>query len=106
MERPYIYLFGPYKLKIDRAVAGGMEPYVRYTIANYGRTPATIRSISGGISVGTDKPGDELPDAATPWRMQKPVYAKGMNANLAPLCRTGWTTRRPPSMKYAGLGLG
>jgi hypothetical protein len=73
LERPYMYIFGPYKLAYVNE--GFFAVGVKYTVANYGRMPATIEGIYGGFSVGKEQPSDELEDAATFWRMQRPIYA-------------------------------
>lgn len=51
LERPYIYIFGA------KGIEGEFERedpyyYLEYSVANYGRTPATIEGLSVGISVG------------------------------------------------------
>jgi hypothetical protein len=52
LERPYVYIFGVKGLERD---SERMDPYdlLKYSVANYGKTPASIEVAAFGISVGT-----------------------------------------------------
>jgi hypothetical protein len=63
LERPYIYVFNPEGLGLE---SNREDPFyfVKYQVANYGKTPATIDGVFIGISVGS------LPDESYqvgPW---------------------------------------
>ena len=49
LERPYIYIFGAKGVELE---SGNPNWFLKYSVANYGRTPATIETISTKISVG------------------------------------------------------
>lgn len=51
LERPYVYVFDVLPPAVFRGRAVTQQPVVRYSVANYGKTPATIISISAGVSV-------------------------------------------------------
>jgi hypothetical protein len=52
LERPYIYVFNAKGLELE---SNREDPFyfVKYQIANYGKTPATIDGVFVGISVGS-----------------------------------------------------
>ena len=75
MERPYIYLFGAYKLQIHEKVSDGDTPFIRFHIANYGRTPGRLEMFELSLCSGKNGPDKPLTDAWTPFRMRQPVYA-------------------------------
>ncbi len=56
LERPYLYISNPKGLELE---AHTPDPYhyVTYQVANYGKTPATIKEFFAAISVGK-VPGD------------------------------------------------
>jgi hypothetical protein len=56
IERPYIYAFGVHKLITDRTVVGGFTPFIKYTVANYGKTPAVIEMVEAGMIVLNEIP--------------------------------------------------
>ena len=60
LERPYVFIFGVSKLEISRDRPLNQQPHVKYVVANYGKTPATIESIRAGI-VAHDEPIAPLP---------------------------------------------
>jgi hypothetical protein len=49
LERPYLFVFGVKYLKIDAERSGELEPFVEYTVANYGKTPAIVENIGAGF---------------------------------------------------------
>jgi hypothetical protein len=53
LERPYVYIFGVKDLRRD---SDRMDPYdfLKYSVANYGKTPASIESAAFGISIGIE----------------------------------------------------
>jgi hypothetical protein len=51
IERPYIYIFNPSGLKIDLDQEDPFH-YFKYSIANYGKTPARIEGAFVGVSAG------------------------------------------------------
>lgn len=63
LERPYIYVFGIKGLECD---FDQMEPYdfLKYSVANYGKTPASLESSCLRISIGTSP---EVPVTVRPW---------------------------------------
>jgi hypothetical protein len=54
LERPYIYIFGVSQIEMSGGVC------VKYSVANFGRTPARITLIAAGISTHPDNPIDPL----------------------------------------------
>jgi hypothetical protein len=75
-ERPYIYAFGVYKFRVDKDVVGGYEPFIRYSVANYGKTPGVIEEVLAGISTsGAGVPDDLLHPEGTHWLLRHPVFA-------------------------------
>ncbi len=50
LERPYIYIFGVNQFEIDNDPPKPNNPHVKFTVANYGKTPATITITAAGIS--------------------------------------------------------
>jgi len=50
LERPYVYIFGVHQIEVDRGSHFGSQPQVKYTVANFGKTPAQIRILAAGIS--------------------------------------------------------
>jgi hypothetical protein len=52
LERPYIYIFDAKGLLLDDEREDPYH-YLTYTVANYGKTPATIDGVFVGISVGS-----------------------------------------------------
>lgn len=76
LERPYIHAFGAYKLEIDRAVVGGFEPFVRYSVANYGKTPAVLEDVIAYMIVsGETGPAGPPDDRGVHWLLRTPVFA-------------------------------
>jgi hypothetical protein len=63
LERPYVYIFGAKGLA---RYSETMDPYdfLKYSVANYGKTPASIVSAALVINVGT---GPETPIDVGPW---------------------------------------
>jgi hypothetical protein len=55
LERPYVFIFGVRKFETERT---RLVPFVRYSVANYGKTPAIIMHAAAGISMGS---GPDLP---------------------------------------------
>jgi hypothetical protein len=51
LERPYVYIFDPAGLEFEH---NREDPYyyVKYKVANYGKTPATIEALLVGVNVG------------------------------------------------------
>jgi hypothetical protein len=51
LERPYVYVFYPEGLELE---SNREDPfyYVKYRVANYGKTPATIEAVFADVSVG------------------------------------------------------
>jgi len=75
-ERPYIYAFGVYKFIVDKAVVGGYTPFIRYSVANYGKTPGVIEEVLAGISTSAlGRPKDLLHPEGTHWLVRHPVFA-------------------------------
>jgi hypothetical protein len=56
LERPYIYIFNPQGLFFDEEREDPFH-YLKYAVANYGKTPATIDAIFTGINAGPS-PGE------------------------------------------------
>jgi hypothetical protein len=57
LERPYIYIYGVSRFEHDFESATNC---VKYTVANFGKTPATITIMAAGISTFHDGPTDPL----------------------------------------------
>jgi hypothetical protein len=75
-ERPYIYAFGAYKFRVDVTVVGGYTPFVRYSVANYGKTPGVIEEVLAGISTSSaGVPNDLLHPEGVHWLLRHPVFA-------------------------------
>jgi hypothetical protein len=51
IQRPYIYVFGVDRLLTSPQVPG-LTPYVEYSVANYGQTPAVIEIVNVGFFSG------------------------------------------------------
>src|SRR5262245_18103727 len=60
LERPYVYIFGVNRLEFDRNDSLSDTPHIKYTVANYGKTPANITILAAGISSFSDGPLDPL----------------------------------------------
>lgn len=60
LQRPYVYIFGVHKLEYDDADPVADVPHVKYSVANYGKTPAAIRIIVAGIGTHPEQPLDPL----------------------------------------------
>jgi hypothetical protein len=75
LERPYLYIFNPSGLKID---LDQEEPfhYFRYSVANYGKTPARIERAFVGISAGV---APKQPVAVIGWDdfLVSPLFVTG-----------------------------
>jgi hypothetical protein len=56
LERPYVFAFGVRRLEADTERVGGFEPFVTYSVANYGKTPAIIENVRVGFSIGEFHP--------------------------------------------------
>ena len=56
LERPYLFVFGVKYLKIDAERSGELEPFVEYTVANYGKTPAIVENIGAGFEAASEEP--------------------------------------------------
>ena len=56
LERPYLFVFGVKYLKIDAERSGELEPFVEYTVANYGKTPAIVENIGASFEAAGDEP--------------------------------------------------
>jgi hypothetical protein len=63
LERPYVYIFGAKGLE---RYSETMDPYdfLKYSVANYGKTPASIKSAALGINVGA---APAPPEDVGPW---------------------------------------
>jgi hypothetical protein len=75
LERPYLYIFNASGLKIDLDQEDPFY-YLKYSVANYGKTPARVESASIGINVGV---APEQPDAAIGWHdfLVSPFFVTG-----------------------------
>lgn len=51
LERPYLYVFNLEGLELEAEVESPFH-YVKYDVANYGKTPATIEAVFANISAG------------------------------------------------------
>jgi hypothetical protein len=56
LERPYIYIYGVHQIQ----TTPGTSNWVKYSVANLGRTPAKIASFAAGMSIHPHKPLDPL----------------------------------------------
>ena len=57
IQRPYLYIYGVSHIETQGSIEPGPGgPYVTYTVANFGRTPATIRILAAGISTHPKEP--------------------------------------------------
>jgi hypothetical protein len=52
VQRPYVFVYGLSKLKTSNAVSAN-TPYVEYSVANYGQTPAVIENVGASFYSGT-----------------------------------------------------
>jgi hypothetical protein len=75
LERPYLYIFNASGLKIDLDQEDPFY-YLKYSVANYGKTPARVECASIGINVGV---APEQPDAAIGWHdfLVSPLFVTG-----------------------------
>jgi hypothetical protein len=75
LERPYLYIFNASGLKIDHDQEDPFY-YLKYSVANYGKTPARIESASIGINVGVEP---KQPDAVVGWHdfLVSPLFVTG-----------------------------
>jgi hypothetical protein len=75
LERPYLYVFNPSGLEIDFDQEDQFH-YLKYSVANYGKTPARIESASIGINVGVEP---NQPDAVRGWHdfLVSPLFITG-----------------------------
>lgn len=75
LERPYLYVFNPSGLKIDHDQEDPFH-YLKYSVANYGKTPARVESASIGINVGVEP---KQPDAVVGWHdfLVSPLFVTG-----------------------------
>jgi hypothetical protein len=75
LERPYLYVFNPSGLKIDHDQEDPFY-YLKYSVANYGKTPARVESASIGINVGV---APKQPDAVIGWHdfLVSPLFVTG-----------------------------
>jgi hypothetical protein len=75
LERPYIYIFNPsgFELELNQE-----DPfyYFRYSVANYGKTPARIESAFVGMSAGAEP---KQPRAVIGWDdfLVSPLFTSG-----------------------------
>lgn len=60
LERPYVYIYGVSRFEKLRSRPMNEGPIVNYSVANWGKTPATIGRIKAGISTHSDGPLDPL----------------------------------------------
>ena len=74
-ERPYIYVFGPDRLRVDKHVVGGFEPFLTYTVANYGKTPAHVQEAFAEIIPGIDRVPEISPDERIHLLLRSPILA-------------------------------
>jgi hypothetical protein len=82
LERPYIFVFGLTRLQAD---VNGIDYFVAYNVANYGKLPAIIDSISVGFETSDNgEPG--LPTHATEGHelVVSPVMPNGDRRNDIP----------------------
>ena len=56
LERPYLFVYGVTTIMHDPNHGSGFEPFVRFEIANHGKTPAIIESAAIGFSVDSISP--------------------------------------------------
>lgn len=56
LERPYLFVYGVTTIMQDPKRVGGLESFVRFNVANHGKTPAIIESVEIGFSVDPAAP--------------------------------------------------
>jgi hypothetical protein len=59
LERPYIFIYEPKPFAISRSKPMNQQPFVKYTVGSWGKTPAIVKFISTVINTG-DEPGMPL----------------------------------------------
>jgi hypothetical protein len=76
LERPYLYIFNPSGLQSDDDQEGDPFHYFKYSVANYGKTPARVESASIGMNVGVEP---KQPDALVGWHdfLVSPLFITG-----------------------------
>ena len=73
IERPYIFVIGVEKFGIDQT----NRAIVKLTAANYGKTPAVVESLRGGVSVVKHGIPDAAPSTEFIDLMASPIIAAG-----------------------------
>jgi hypothetical protein len=75
IERPYIYIFNPSGFKLETNIEDPFF-YFQYSVANYGKTPASIESAFVGISAGITP---KRPRAVIGWDefLVSPLFVSG-----------------------------
>jgi hypothetical protein len=63
VERPYVFAFGVERLEVEPDRVGavdtyrvGYQPFVTYSVANYGKTPAIIENVRAGFCISESQP--------------------------------------------------
>lgn len=100
LERPYVYIFGVHQIELD-----GHGHHVKYSIANYGRTPAEITILAAGMGTHPREPIDPL---VTDYRddplhdiLVRPVLPPDDVRKLMTLAPDG--VRFKPPIQYEGV---
>jgi hypothetical protein len=103
LERPYLFVFGVKYLKIDAERAGELEPFVEYTVANYGKTPAIVENIGAGFEAanGAEAPAPFQVEDANPL-VVAPILAP--QEKRGPVKHYYPTDGSVPDFKFIGSG--
>lgn len=99
LERPYLFVSGVERLEIDPASVGGLEPFVRYNVANYGKIPAIIEEVYvGNCSSHTGGPHiAPLVDLKNPLMSHRIVAPGEVRSDIRELACTGVNFTYPSS---------
>lgn len=77
LERPYLFVYGVTTIMQDSHRVGGLKPFVKYNIANHGKTPAIMESAAIGFSVNSTSPEAPLPIEREHQLATHPIFAAG-----------------------------
>ncbi len=77
LERPYLFVYGVTTIMQDSKRVGGLEPFIKFNIANHGKTPAILDYAAVDLSVDSVAPHAPLEVEQEHVLLTHPIFGAG-----------------------------
>jgi hypothetical protein len=77
LERPYLFVYGVTTIMQDRNRVGGFEPFIKFNVANHGKTPAIVDQAAIGFTVDPAAPHSPMKVEQEHLLLTHPIFGAG-----------------------------